>query len=221
MRNLTIALYAEGATDYRFLPILIQRAAEKILCENNSPEVSVLEPLPIDRRVTGNSGAEKILQASKLSHGVDILIVHFDSDSRTISQARAERFEPGHQLVLASGPEYGKTLLPIIPVKNIEAWLLSDYDAFVRVVGTRLSKEDLNIPVHQHQVESLPDPKQAYRDAVRIALTARNKRGTINYGAYYEPLGREIDLNKILNVPAFRIFYEEFKATLGDLKFII
>ncbi|MCI3918644.1 DUF4276 family protein [Paenibacillus sp. TRM 82003] len=220
MRNLTIALYAEGSTDYRFLPILIQRTAEKILCENHSPDVSVLEPLPIDKNISGETGADKILEAAKVASGVDLLIIHSDSDTRTLERARVERFEPGKKLVEENPADICKCLLPIIPVKNIEAWLLADIDAFQRVVGTRLTEQQLNIPVHQHQVESVPDPKQVYRDAVRIALTERRKRGNINTGAYYEPLGRELNLGKLLLVPGFYAFYQEFLSFLAKLRYI-
>lgn len=51
MRTLTMALYAEGSTDYRFLTTLIQRTAEKILCSGRASDVSVLDPLPIEHMV--------------------------------------------------------------------------------------------------------------------------------------------------------------------------
>ena len=221
MRNLTIALFAEGSTDYRFLPVVIQRTAEKILCENLSPDVSVLEPLPIDKNVHGQTGAAKIVEAARIAAGVDLLIVHSDSDNRTLEKTREEQFDPGKRLIDLFPGDICKEVIPIIPVKNIEAWLLADIDAFRLVVGTNLSEQQLNIPLHQRQVESIPDPKLVYREAVRIALTERRKRGSINTGAYYEPLAREIDLEKLKLVPAFRTFYDDFVSFLRQQRFIL
>lgn len=45
MTTLVLALYAEGRTDERFLPIVIQRTAEEILAQRGRTTVYVLEPI--------------------------------------------------------------------------------------------------------------------------------------------------------------------------------
>ncbi|KUO78285.1 MAG: hypothetical protein APF81_25390 [Desulfosporosinus sp. BRH_c37] len=54
------------------------------------------------------------------------------------------------------------SLIPVIPIKNIEAWFLCDVEAFQRIVGTRLNSETLGFVKRCHQVESIPDPKRCY-----------------------------------------------------------
>ena len=92
MRTLTMALYAEGSTDYRFLTTLIQRITEKILCAGRASDVSVLDPFPIEH-VEGATGAEKIFSAAKIAKGMDLLVVHLDADGRQLNIARKERFQ--------------------------------------------------------------------------------------------------------------------------------
>lgn len=220
MRTLTMALYAEGSTDYRFLTTLIQRTAEKLLCAGRASDVSVLDPLPIEH-VEGTTGAEKIFNAAQITKGMDLLVIHLDADGRKLDLARKERFQPGLNLVRSSDTKVGVPLIPIIPIKNIEAWLLCDVEAFQRIVGTRLNSEALGFVQRCHQVESIPDPKQCYYDAVRMAHSnSSRRRKTFNPGQYYERLGREIDLNKLAQVPAFRHFEAEFADLLRGLHFV-
>ena len=49
MNMLVMGLYVEGPTDDRFLPVIIQRAAEKLLLQYARAEVVVLEPIVIKK----------------------------------------------------------------------------------------------------------------------------------------------------------------------------
>lgn len=198
---------------------LIQRTAEKLLCAGRASVVSVLDPLPIEH-VEGTTGAEKIFNAAQITKGMDLLVIHLDADGRKLDLAKKERFQPGMYLVRSSDTKACVTLIPIIPIKNIEVWLLCDVEAFQRTVGTRLNSEALGFVQRCHQVESIPDPKQCYYDAVRMAHSKSQRRRTFNPGQYYERLGREIDLTKLAQVPAFRNFEAEFVDVLRELHFI-
>lgn len=220
MRTLTLAFFGEGTTDYRFLPGIIQRTAEKLLSQSGAPDVEVLPPIPIDD-VDAEDGAHKLLAVAKACAGMDMLIVHLDADTRTVQVARAERFKPGHDLVQIEPTEVCRDLVALIPVKNIEAWLLSDPDAFREKVGSHLTDQELGIPSHPHQVEGVPDPKQAYRDAVRTALTNRGRRRTVSPGEYYEPLSQAIDLERLERVPAYQTFRDELERALRQRRFLL
>lgn len=220
MRTLTLAFYGEGTTDYRFLPAIIQRTAEKLLSQAGAPDVEVLPPIPIDES-DAEDGAHKILAAAKGSAGMDMLIVHLDADTRTVQVARVERFSPGHDLVQIEQLEVCRDLVPLIPVKNIEAWLLSDPDAFRDKVGSDLTDQELGLPSHPHQVEGIPDPKQTYRDAVRTALAKRGKRRAVSPGEYYEPLSQAINLERLERVPAYQTFRDELERALRHRRFLL
>ena len=219
MKTISLALYAEGTTDYRFLPIIIQNTVERILFLNDCPDIAVVEPTLITD-VKGDSGAENIYNAAKEAQGVHILFVHLDADARTIEKARSERFIPGRALVNNSEGKLCKDIVPIIPVKNIEAWLVCDYEAFCNAVGTRATAEELGLPNHPRLVEALPDPKQSFKEALRIAHVARRKRSRYEPGEYYELLARTINLDTLLRVPAYIAFYNELTEALKKLRVI-
>ena len=48
MTSLVTALYAEGTTDHRFLPLIIQRTAVQILSQRGRTIVDVLEPMLVE-----------------------------------------------------------------------------------------------------------------------------------------------------------------------------
>jgi len=219
MKTISLALFAEGPTDNRFLPIIIQRTVERILVANRCPDIGVLEPTPIPK-VNGSTDMEKIFQAAKAAHGAHILFVHLDADSRTIEKAREERFNPGLTRIMESDEKLCKDLVPIIPVKNLEAWLICDYAAFCRSVGIRASVEELGLPSLPRLVESLPDPKHTYREALRKAHLSRSRRSRYDPGEYYGLLAQNIDLDILLQVPSFSIFFEELTKTLRKLRLI-
>jgi hypothetical protein len=213
MKTLSLALYAEGTTDYRFLAIVIQSAVEKILFEHQCPDIAVVEPTLI-MDVEGHTESDKIFSAAQNAQGAHLLFVHLDADTRTVERAKAERFYPGQNRVVSSNDSVCKDLVPVVPVKNIEAWLVSDYEAFCKVVGTKASERELGLPSHPRLVESLPDPKRTFREALRIAHSMRRKRSNYHPGEYYELLARTIKMESLLKVPAFKIFYDELTEML-------
>ncbi|BCB82630.1 hypothetical protein Pflav_090400 [Phytohabitans flavus] len=64
-------------------------------------------------------------------------------------------------------------LVPVIPVRMTEAWLLLDESAIRRVAGNPRGKTDLGLP-KAHQVESIADPKELLDQCL---LTAANVTG--------------------------------------------
>lgn len=220
MKTLTMAFFGEGSTDHRFLPIIIKRTAIDILRQSGSSHVEVLDPISVGQGIRAQTQAEKILRAAEQAYGVHLLIVHLDADTRDPRVAYEERFLPGLEAVQQSTGQLCRTLIPIIPVKNMEAWLLCDVEAFQEAVGTRLQGHELGLPLHPHQVEALSDPKSVFRNAVTVAMTHRRRRGRIDPGKYYELLGHSIRLDRLQAVPAYQTFREDFTSLLARLRFI-
>jgi hypothetical protein len=54
MSVLVVALYAEGSTDNRFLPPIIQRTAERIIAQDGQGLVDVSEPMIMPKDPSGN-----------------------------------------------------------------------------------------------------------------------------------------------------------------------
>ena len=69
MRQLVLALYAEGCTDERFLPVIIQRTADRILRQYAIAPVDVLEPLSLKADPESDNRAERILAVARQAYG--------------------------------------------------------------------------------------------------------------------------------------------------------
>lgn len=214
MQTLVLALYAEGSTDERFLPPVIQRTVEHIVAERGRTMVDVLEPLLVQKNPDISGQAERILDAARQTTGSHALIIHADADHPTAERALTERFQPGLQLVKQAGIDHH--LIPLIPVRMIEAWLLADPDALRQVIGTR----DLHLPLQAHQVESDPDPKQTLKDVVQRATAQRRRRRAIRVSDMFAPLARTISLEHLRSVPAYQQFVVDMSAALIELHII-
>ena len=138
MKMLILALYPEGSTDARFLPPIIQRTAERIITQygHNDVDVSKLVIVP---RQHDQRREECILSAVRHAcRSCHALIVHADADNRTPDRALSERIQPGFDLVSCSNEDVCKHLIPVIPVRMIEAWMLADHNALRAVIETDL-----------------------------------------------------------------------------------
>ncbi|MFW6116782.1 MAG: DUF4276 family protein [bacterium] len=222
MRQLTLAIYCEGPTDERFLPIIIQRTGDRIMRKNENAlkPVEVLEPLPLRPHSEAQDPAQRILSVARQARGYHALIIHSDADSSTREDALEQRYIPGEHLVEQNQNGVCKNMLPIIPVRMTEAWMMADFDTFQDVVGTDLPFDKLGFPNTTHQVESVEDPKHQLRLALKRVFSARRRRKKVRLGQYYESLARRIKLEELGKVPAFQEFITDFTDTLKSLRFI-
>ena len=97
--------------------------------------------------------------------------------------------------------------------------MLADAEALQMVIGTNVHPEELGLPRHPRQVESISDPKAMLNRVVQHALAMRRKRRRrINVATIYEPLARQIDLSSLQQVPAYRQFVDDLTAMLIELR---
>ncbi|NWJ98198.1 MAG: DUF4276 family protein [Chloroflexi bacterium] len=217
---LVLALYAEGASDKRFLPILIQRTAEQILNQRGRFIVEVLPPRIIEK-IEAPTQAECILKAAQQASGYHALIIHADADHPTRNEAFEQRFQPGYTLVQQATPPVCKHLLPVIPVRMIEAWLLAHPEALQEILDTTMNAAALGLPLKAREVESVPSPKQTLKQAVQKARAhLPRRRQNIDIGSLYEPIARLISLERLDEVPAYKQFKADLTKVLGSLNLI-
>jgi hypothetical protein len=223
MTALVLALYAEGHADEGFLPVIIQRTAEQVLARRGRTVVDVLEPISLNHTIDRQfpTRVERMLEAARRASGYHALIVHADADYPTPDRALLERFSPGQTKVRQARQVQESVcehLVPIIPVQMTEAWMLADPDALREVIGVNLTTDAIGAPMHPHQVESDPDPKQTLNAVIEKALTQRaRRRRRIALRSIYEPLARQISLARLIGVPAYQQFVADLTQTLVAL----
>ena len=219
MNVLVLGLYAEGSTDYEFLPSVIQRTADQILFHHKRSEIEASVLIIKLTTAQKKDRAESILQAAREACGYDVLIVHSDADHPKPDKARIDRIEPGFQRVLATTKEeMCRNLVPIVPVQAIEAWMLADYKALLTEIGTDLNLNELGIPESANQVESISKPKRRLQEVVQKARANRPKRQrNTSIDFLYQPLGEQVRLERLNEVESYRKFKEDLTTTLVSL----
>lgn len=220
MSTLSLALYCEGPTDKHFLPIIIQRTSQDILGQygKNIVEVLPIEVIDAPKQKQGKG----ILEVALKSVGRHILIIHADADSRTYEQAKAQSFIPGYNLVQRTHLKVCKNLVAMIPVREVEAWMIADFEALQAVLETKATASDLGLPAKAKLVETNSDPKATLKQVVVRAYASRSRRhrSISNWHEFYETLAQEIKLERLKEIPAFQRFVVDLIATFRILNLL-
>lgn len=223
MTTLITALYAEGRTDERFLPVILQRTLVDLLGHRSNRVVDVWLPMLVkpDQK---SSRAEDILAVARKATGSHLLFVHADADHLTWTKALSERVLPGISLVqerLTAGEAVCRDLVPVIPVQMVEAWMLADPEALRATVGTVLSPDELGIPMQAHEIEGEARPKERLAAIMRAAYAQRpRRRRSVNIGDLYQPLADQVSLERLNRLPAYRQLVGDLTTALTSLGFI-
>jgi len=215
MRQLSLALYAEGSTDGFFLPPIIVRSAQGILSKLDQLGIDVQEP-HIQYK---NPGGRSILIIAQELAAYDLLVVHSDGDNRGYKKTLDEFFLPAKNLVLTESDK-GKSvcvhLVPLIPVRSIEAWMLADPNAVCTVLGIDKKRAStLDLPKKAVLVEKELNPKRTLDLLIEAAYPKqpKSRKKDFKYKLYKE-LGSEIDLQRLREVDSYKYFEADLTTTL-------
>lgn len=213
MRTLSLALYCEGNSDKSFLPGIIVRTADHLI---RSHATQFREVLPVEIiEAPKQKHGQDILEAAKKSSGLDALIVHKDADKCTYEERKEQSFDPGKVLVLNETADVCKNLIPIIPVRMIEAWMIADPQMLLELLEIKERIQNLGLPKKAALVESESDPKALFN--ILIEKTKREhhrKFDADKLHSLYKLLGQEIRLERLMQIPAYKCFTRDL-AVLG------
>ena len=186
-RQLAWSIVADGGTDKLLVPV-IEWAVHRL-----DPGVEILEP---EFRKRQGSVVEFL---AAFSTGAMLVFVHRDSENLTLDE-RLREFETLER----------QDVVPVVPVRMSESWLLFDGPAIAKASGSPTSQ----VPVPGiAQIENIPDPKD-HLDALLFqaagAPTGRHGRRFMRDIAKHRVSVAEYisDYSPLENVPAFRNFQE-------------
>lgn len=221
MPYLAIALFAEGVTDHRFFGPLLTRLVEEINRESGRgvlelADVIVLQP---DGDERGLSREQQIAAAARRNAGAfHILCVHADAGGNAI-RAREQQVSPGLELALAElGSGYQG--VPIIPIREMEAWTLVDGNALRRAFRTTLSDQALGVVVRPRDCERIGDPKAALDRAYEQTLSGSRRGSNTTAAGVLQLIGEFVRLDLLRQVPAFDAFREDLVRALRLLGYL-
>lgn len=189
-RQLTFSVVADGGTDRILVPI-IQWAIHRL-----DPEVEILEPLFSKR-----SGSVREFLCD-YDPGVMLVFVHRDAENRTLEERLGE-FEFTDRL----------KIVPVIPVRMSEAWLLFDGTAIAQAAGRP------GYPVSTprlSEIERMSDPKKHLDELLLLAAgSPSGRRGRVFRRSIIERrvnvAGYIADYSPLENQMAFRCFQDHLE----------
>lgn len=193
------SLVTEGTSDQVLVPIL--RWLLGALTEH--PVELVWADLRGLRR-RPKSLREKVKCSLEL-YPCDFLFVHRDSDGVSREERLAE-------IMTATG---SSTVVPVIPVRMQEAWLLFDEAALRRAAGKPTGRTPLELPKLSH-VEGIADPKTLLNECLQRAsqTTGRRAKRFRPAKAVHRMANIIVDWSPLRQLESFRRLEEDLRATL-------
>lgn len=220
MNTLVISLLPEGATDIRFLSNIIIRTAFDILIEKAEGQIDVSDLIILNK--SKKYGRDyQILQAAKESYGYHILIVHSDADENSDKEAFENRIYPGFSLVEDEVGKICKNLVPIVPIRMTEAWMIADKNTLKEEIGTDKDELQLELNFPIKNVEAIAEPKEKIKKAIQLACLQNPARlARINIADLYLPLGQKVDLSILNHLGSYRKFKKHLTEALKKINYI-
>ncbi len=205
--RITCVVVGEGSTE-----VYIQSVARALVTRYN-PNVS-LEFKPGEGIHFSNppgSLAAKIQSAVDL-YSPNLILVHRDSDSNDAQQISARFSEIEDACSGISGAK-----VPVVPVKETEAWMLADKGAILEVVGLECLPMAANreYPKWPETVQAKERLHEVFR---QCRLASGWKPSRINTNADHRQIRAIVrDLARLESLPSFRVFKEKMQNALNTL----
>ncbi|MEY4904604.1 MAG: hypothetical protein RLZZ292_2419 [Bacteroidota bacterium] len=218
MKQLFVGLFTEGTTDVQFLESIVQRTIEQVAFECTGQIETELKIIKIDK--TGKDFVTQVLSASKKGmddYGITLLCVQTDADQASLEPTYKNKIIPAQdKLSQQNEHDYCKVLAAIVPIQEVEAWMLADKSLLKIQIGT--TKSDADLGIHRPP-ESIANPKEVIEAAIRIErqdLTKR-RRKNLSIAELYLPIGQAMDLKTLATLPSYNNFQENIRAAFRTL----
>lgn len=204
-------LVCEGSSDRGLVPHL------EALCVRAGADEAIGDAPDLGRlpRPPGRAVDEQVRALLKLGAEMDLLFVHRDADSDDARPVRQEI------LAKLAGVEGCPAHICVVPVQELEAWLLVDEQAIRTVVGNPGGREDLGLPPRR-RIESTARPKERLEAALIKASGAggaRLQRVKDQRSILRGVLLQRLDINGPVNeLPAWCALVEEIETAVAQLR---
>lgn len=206
MREIRFALLSEGTSEKPLVDHLVTLCSrEGFVADGEWPDL---------RRFAGGKDVVSQLRCLlELDDHFDLVFIHRDADARSDSHARS--------LVRAGMDTFAARVrgVPIVPIQEIEAWLLLDESAIRRAARNIKGREPLDLP-KVGRVEDRANPKEALLDALVKAAKPGRDRSTIrdDFGRLRRELLENLDLDGPINsLTAWQNLLRDLRAALAEL----
>lgn len=153
----------EGSSDAPLADIVeLLFLREGVLVTLSRPDFAALQ-VPKDVRSRVRAGLKLV------GTDVDLIVVHRDADNAGVDLRESEIIRA------VSALDTRAALVPVIPVRMTEAWLLLDEPAIRQVAGNPNGRAALTLP-KADAVERVADPKTVLHDCILTAACVTGRR---------------------------------------------
>jgi len=223
MRVFGAALFAEGSTDYRFLTPVLSRLCEDLCSRLGREKIEIENLLPLypPHGAQDERREIKVLEAVSLAAvQFEVLFLHSDGGGDPDTVLRDQIIPAKNCLREREIRWRGKTI-PVIPIRETEAWAIADGDALRKVFGSTRSDPDLCLPSNPRDVEKILDPKRTFHEAcLELLRTLRRRNRNRNPAEYLEKIGENLRLERLRLVPAFLRLESDLREVLRELGYL-
>ena len=198
-------LYAEGPSDYRFLVPVITRLLQEVAPRVLSSLPEIADTVAIDAPPPAPSSRAERVAAAVHDHWDDctIFVIHADANGDEAC-ALSDRVQPGIECARRQHPD--AAIIPCIPVRAVEAWMLTDSNVFKQLLGE--SKE----PSLPPKPETLSDPKAVVNEI--LTKLGANLRTLRDFQAFF---GANVDFLQLRRLASFRDFEQKLGVAVRSL----
>lgn len=220
-QQLFAGLFTEGTSDIRFLQSIVQKTLESIAFEC-SGQIDI-EVYPIEIAEKELNFKEQVLSASKKGideFGMQLLCVHRDADDISAKDTYRFKVNPAKEELEKQNPdEYCTVFVALVPIQEMEAWMLADKELLKKEIGTDKNDTILGI---DNKPETIANPKEVIENAIRIAREGltKKRRYSLNISHLYLPIGQSIDLSKLENLASYQDFKENVREAFRKLNLL-
>lgn len=214
--RLHFALIAEGQSEKGLVGVLTRLCTE-LWTEVGQAGVDGEWVLPMLAMFgTGKKLGDQLRGLLDHDQTFNLVFVHRDADAPHDTFARAT-IARGVQI---SGD--GPRVIPVVPIQETEAWLLTDEAAIRKYVGNPNGRAPLGLPKRK-QVEHKARPKELLRDVLtRASRPGRQRRslesGGSEFGRIRQLLLENLDIHgPVTELLAWRALVDDTKAALTEL----
>ncbi|MCC5935557.1 MAG: DUF4276 family protein [Balneolales bacterium] len=213
--QLFISLVTEGPTDDRFLKPVIQNLFHELAYECRKEiqveEIRLLKTLP---KRLGFVAQMFAASNEAAGNGTGILCIHADADSPDSSIVFDTKFRPLFEhLDAESIADAAPQIVPVIPVRMTEAWMLADPEAWERI--TDIPACNFSSGSLSGSPEQISDPKHELKQTLEALQKGKGRRRkSLELDRLYQLIGQLTRLSCLRMLPSFQSFEESAREAL-------
>lgn len=210
MTALRSLFLADGPSDLPLAGLL------EVLCAQHRREVQITAIDPRNLHAPSRTVEDRLRFLFQQDVHPDLVFVHRDAESQHPEERVAEVLRGA----VAAGVEPNR-VVPVVPVRMTEAWLLLDEVEIRRVAGRPSSTNSLGLPAVS-RIESVPDPKallsEILLEAGRPAGRRRRDQFKRDFGRHRALLLQRLDLEgPIDRLPAWQKLKHDIAISMATL----